>query len=203
MRRQAHFHLHKGTQERLVWKMCVPSMRCVKKKRYKCVHNSQACFVPLRSRYIFTYNWQKFVTDKDKCLPRSICCTAYCHTYQVTKKLKTRTNTLNNFTRLFTYFVTHANEITRLTFLWRNIPWGNIFEVCVCVCVCLSLSLSLSLGRSPLDECQPYAETSIWQHKTLTRDRHPWPRRGFEHAISASERPQTHALDRAAPGIGN
>ena len=146
MRRQAHFHLHKGTQERLVWKMCVPSMRCVKKKRYKCVHNSQACFVPLRSRYIFTYNWQKFVTDKDKCLPRSICCTAYCHTYQVTKKLKTRTNTLNNFTRLFTYFVTHANEITRLTFLWRNIPWGNIFEVCVCVCVCVSLSLSLSLS---------------------------------------------------------
>jgi hypothetical protein len=28
------------------------------------------------------------------------------------------------------------------------------------------------------------------------------PPAGFEHAIPASERPQTHALDRAATGIG-
>jgi hypothetical protein len=40
---------------------------------------------------------------------------------------------------------------------------------------------------------QPDTETSTWQRTTLT---------GFGPAIPASERPQTHALDRAASGIG-
>jgi hypothetical protein len=48
---------------------------------------------------------------------------------------------------------------------------------------------------------QPDAETSTWQHTTLTRGRHPCPRAGFEPAIPTSERPQTHALDGAATGI--
>jgi len=38
---------------------------------------------------------------------------------------------------------------------------------------------------------RPVAETTTWQHTTLTRD---------EPTISVSERPQTHALDRAATG---
>jgi hypothetical protein len=46
-------------------------------------------------------------------------------------------------------------------------------------------------------------ETSTWQHTTLTRDRHPCPPAHFEPTIPASERPQTHALERAATGIGN
>jgi len=37
---------------------------------------------------------------------------------------------------------------------------------------------------------------------TLTRNRHPCPG-GFEPTIPASERPQTHALERAATGIGS
>jgi hypothetical protein len=49
---------------------------------------------------------------------------------------------------------------------------------------------------------QPDAETSTWQHTALTRDRHPCPRVRFEPAIPASERPQTHTLDRAATGVG-
>jgi hypothetical protein len=49
---------------------------------------------------------------------------------------------------------------------------------------------------------QPVAETSTWQHKTLTRDRYPCLPVGFEPAIPASERPQTHALDHAATEIG-
>jgi len=49
---------------------------------------------------------------------------------------------------------------------------------------------------------QPDAETSTWQHTTLTKDSHPRPTEGFEPAISASERQQTHPLDRAANGIG-
>jgi len=49
---------------------------------------------------------------------------------------------------------------------------------------------------------QPNAETSTCQNTTLTRDKYPRPPVGFEHANSGSERPQTHALDCAATGIG-
>jgi len=48
---------------------------------------------------------------------------------------------------------------------------------------------------------QLVAETSTWQQTTLTTDRNPCPR--FESTISAGERPQTYALDRAATGTGN
>jgi len=44
---------------------------------------------------------------------------------------------------------------------------------------------------------QPDAETSTWQHTTLT---HSSPA-GFEPTIPAREQPQTQVLDRAAPGI--
>jgi hypothetical protein len=44
------------------------------------------------------------------------------------------------------------------------------------------------------------AETSTWQHTKLTRDIHAPA--GFETADPAIQRPQTHALDRAATGIG-
>jgi hypothetical protein len=46
---------------------------------------------------------------------------------------------------------------------------------------------------------KPDREASTWQHRTLTRD---GQQAGFEPAIPASERPQTHALDGAATGIG-
>ena len=49
---------------------------------------------------------------------------------------------------------------------------------------------------------QPVAETSTWQHATLTRDKKPMPPVGFKPTIPASERPQTYALDCAATGIG-
>ena len=42
---------------------------------------------------------------------------------------------------------------------------------------------------------QPDAEISTWQHTTLTTDGHPCPRR--------DSNPQTHALHRAATGIGD
>ena len=40
------------------------------------------------------------------------------------------------------------------------------------------------------------AETSNLQHTTLTKE--TMPQAGFELAVPASERPQAHALDRAA-----
>ena len=45
-------------------------------------------------------------------------------------------------------------------------------------------------------------ETSTCQHTTLKTDKHSCPPMGFEPTISASERPQTYALDRAATGTG-
>jgi hypothetical protein len=47
---------------------------------------------------------------------------------------------------------------------------------------------------------RPVAETSTWQHTTQQTDMLPAE---FEPATPASEQPQTHALDRAATGIGN
>jgi hypothetical protein len=44
---------------------------------------------------------------------------------------------------------------------------------------------------------QPVAETSTWQHTTLTTDRH-----ALAVAMPASERPQNHAWDRAVTGFG-
>jgi len=49
----------------------------------------------------------------------------------------------------------------------------------------------------------PVAETSIWQHTTITRDRHKCHRAGFEPATPANEQQQTRALDLSAAGIGN
>jgi len=33
-----------------------------------------------------------------------------------------------------------------------------------------------TLGTTPLDSDQPVAETSTWQHTTLTREKYPCPR---------------------------
>jgi len=49
---------------------------------------------------------------------------------------------------------------------------------------------------------QPDAETSTWQHNTQKRQT-SMPQAEFEPTIPVSERPQTHALDRAATGIGH
>jgi len=46
---------------------------------------------------------------------------------------------------------------------------------------------------------QPNAETSTWQQRKLTRQRYIAPV-GLEPAIPASERQQTHAIDRRATG---
>ena len=48
---------------------------------------------------------------------------------------------------------------------------------------------------------QLVAETSTWQHNTHNRQT-SMPPAGFEPTISAGERPQTYALDRAATGTG-
>jgi hypothetical protein len=49
-----------------------------------------------------------------------------------------------------------------------------------------------------------HRQAFIWQYTILSKRRTSIPSAGFEPEISsASERPQTHAFDRAAAGIGN
>jgi hypothetical protein len=49
---------------------------------------------------------------------------------------------------------------------------------------------------------RPIAETSTWQHTTLTRRQTSMPSMVFEPANAARERPQTRALNSAASGNG-
>ena len=58
----------------------------------------------------------------------------------------------------------------------------------------------ITVGRAPLDEWSALAETSTWQHTTLTTDKPPCPRWDSNPTISAAERPHTYALDSAATG---
>ena len=53
-----------------------------------------------------------------------------------------------------------------------------------------------TLGRSLWTSDQPYAETSSWQHATLTRERYTYS------CLRWDSNQQTHALDRVVTGIG-
>ena len=59
-----------------------------------------------------------------------------------------------------------------------------------------------TFGRIPLDMWSVSAQTCTWQHSKFIRDRRPVPPVGFEPAIPASERPQTHATNRSATVLG-
>jgi hypothetical protein len=51
---------------------------------------------------------------------------------------------------------------------------------------------------------EPDADTSTWQHTTLTRNRQTsMPPAGYKPTIPAREWPQSHALDSAVIGIGS
>jgi hypothetical protein len=58
-----------------------------------------------------------------------------------------------------------------------------------------------TLGRTPLDEWSAWRGDYLTTHNIRKRQT-SIPTAGFGPAIPASERPQTHALDRAATGIG-
>ena len=60
-----------------------------------------------------------------------------------------------------------------------------------------------TVGRTPLDEWSARRrDLYLTSHNTHSRQTSMTPV-GFEPTISAGERPQTHALDRAAPGTGD
>jgi len=80
---------------------------------------------------------------------------------------------------------------------WRNIPYWA-----------MAPSLSrlyhhTKTHRTRLGSSGRVIGTTQRQHSSLTTDRQTsMPPAGFEHTIPASERPQTHVLDRVATGIG-
>jgi len=59
-----------------------------------------------------------------------------------------------------------------------------------------------TVGRTPLDEWSARCR-DLYLTKHNTHDRHLWTPVGFEPTVSAGERPQTHALDRATTGTGS
>jgi hypothetical protein len=59
-----------------------------------------------------------------------------------------------------------------------------------------------SAGRLWIREW-PLAETSTWQHISLTGDSHPWFRLESNPSIPASEQPKSHTSDRATTRIGD
>ena len=70
---------------------------------------------------------------------------------------------------------------------------------------CSSITLRhTTLDRTPLDEWSaPLRGLYLTTHTTLTTDGTSMPPAGFKPAITASERPQTHALNHAVIGNGN
>jgi hypothetical protein len=60
----------------------------------------------------------------------------------------------------------------------------------------------LTLGRAPLDEGLAHLRDLYQKPRNIHKRQATTPPAGLELAIPAIERPQTHALDRAAPGIG-
>jgi hypothetical protein len=60
----------------------------------------------------------------------------------------------------------------------------------------------ITLGRTPLDEWLARRRDLYLTTHNIHKIQTSMPPAGFEPAIAASERPQTHALDRAATGIG-
>ena len=64
-----------------------------------------------------------------------------------------------------------------------------------------SYSRHTALGRIPLDESAHCTDLYLTKHNTHKKDTF-WRPAGFKSAISANERPQTHALVWAVTGIG-
>jgi hypothetical protein len=98
----------------------------------------------------------------------------------------------------------------RILFLF---PFFLSFFVCLDVCLavhcrCRGYYCTLShpdthhtRQDSPWTEDRPFAVSYTWQH--TTRNRHARHRRDSNPSSPASERPQSHVLDRAANGTGS
>jgi hypothetical protein len=93
------------------------------------------------------------------------------------------------------------DSIFSLSFLvWPCLPihhscWGLLLDV-------LAFSDTHTVGRTPLDEGSARGRDLHLKTHNTQKSQTTMPPKGCEPAIPASVRPQTHALDRAATGIG-
>ena len=101
------------------------------------------------------------------------------------------------FTRLRAREISHRDI---LFFLWRNSPqWARASSFTRFLD---HTQRRITVGRTPLDEwLARRRDLYLTTHNTRNRQT-SMPPMGFEHTISAGERPQTYALNRAATGIG-
>jgi hypothetical protein len=104
---------------------------------------------------------------------------------------------LSRFTTLFKLnFSVIKTIITVIFFLWLNSPLGHFTTLHD------HTLRHTTLGRTPLDEWSARRrDLYLTTHNTHNRKTSMLPV-GFEPAIPVSERPKTHALDRAATEIG-
>jgi hypothetical protein len=119
---------------------------------------------------------------------------------------------------LLIYISVHAVTAINLEF-WLMIKWVNVLsydDIFYLLIVgvegyCCTWQFSVTHTHAsthahsvglPWMRDRPNAEASTWPHATFTRGKHPCLCAGIEPAILGSERPQTHAWDRAATGTG-
>jgi hypothetical protein len=89
----------------------------------------------------------------------------------------------------------------RFFFLWLDSPFGGLGRLIFRGFTITHFRL-ITFGRIPLDE-GPARRRDLYLTTHNTHNRQTsMPPEGFEPAIPASERSQTHALDRAATVIG-
>jgi len=86
------------------------------------------------------------------------------------------------------------------------LAFSDLFLPAHCSCRELLLHLVMLSDRHSIGllwtRDRPIAATSTWQHTTLNKTQTCIPRPDFEPTSPAYERPQIHALDRAATGVG-
>ena len=122
---------------------------------------------------------------------------------------RTATGTNNNVHDLYSHRRTRTDcDLLTffLSFFLSLLLWPLLPTHCRCRGLLLhliTLNDTYTVGRTPLDEGSARRrDLYLATHNTHSRQTCTLPA-GFEPAIPASERSQTHASDRAATGIGN
>jgi len=91
-------------------------------------------------------------------------------------------------------------QFVSLFFLLGSTAPSGLGRHCRCFTVALRHSALQSVGRRVISPSQrPLPDNTRYTHKSQIST----PPAGFEPAIPASERPQTHALDRPATGVSS
>jgi hypothetical protein len=121
--------------------------------------------------------------------------------YQLLRTSNCGCGWVNEHGELVVYYWYGLTEVLFVCFLWRCGPKRAMASSFLRFLV--HTQRRITVGRTPLDEWSARRrDLYLTTHNTHNRQTSMTPV-GFEPAISASERPQTYALDRAATGTGD